>query len=292
MLLLVLLGAWLALPTLVVVLARRHLPLRFDPSLSVTDVYTTPTSLPSLAQARLMVAASPARIRSVAASLGQPLPAMVVREGLCTRALWHDLSQAGELPIELVAVVRRAADPPLVMLAVPAEPLAALIARTAEPLVIAGSRLDWQYRLDPGTVLAHEGPPQATANGFRRRFRAEAAGWVTARFDEGLCEVRVTRLEGYIDLDLDRRADGWHLHGKADIEQLESRIERCTSPLLQTMSGNLEGLLELLLNTQVLSEQARREDVLPLWFPIDLGLQGVVVAEPGDCAAAAMLPLR
>lgn len=293
-LILLLLVAWLALPAVVVAAARKRLPVQLDRTLTITHAATAPTAVPAQAMARLVLSVSPERIHALAASQGQTVPTLLLRDGMSVRGAWHDAKLVPELPVELVGVVHGAADPPLAGLAVPAGPLAELIARTAEPVVLGGNSLRWSYRLDPGTVLAHDGPPVATATGMRRRFRAEASGVVTVDLGEARCEVRVTRLTGHIDLALDRRADGWHLHGIADVDVVEKRIVHCTSPVLEGMAGNLETVLEFLLNSNVLSERAREKEVLPLWFPIDLGIQAVVVAEPGDCAAAvaAMLPLR
>jgi len=285
---------WLAIPSIVVGVARRYVPRQVDASLTVTQAATALSGLTTTGKARIVVAVDPRRIQALAAEHGTWVPKLVLRDGLCALATWHDVKNAPELPAELSVVVRRDADPVQVMAALPAEPLAELIARTAEPVAFGGLTLRWRYRLNPGTVLANDGPPVAIATGVRRRFSVEASGSVTALLDEAVCEIAVTRLTGHVDLDCDRRADGWHLHGMAEVESVESTVVRCTSPLLKAMSGNLKQILESLLNANVLSEHARRKDILPLSFPVDCGVQAVITGQPSDCAAAvaAMLPLR
>ena len=286
--------AWLAIPSMLVAVARRYLPTQLNKSLTVTQAATNPLKLTTTGMTRVMVAADPRRIQALAAENGAWVPGLALRDGLCALAIWHDGKNAPELPAEVSVVVRQNADPIQVMAAIPAEPLAELIARTAEPVEFAGLTLRWRYRLNPGTVLANDGPPVATATGVRRRFRVEASGSVSAMLDDAVCEITVMRLIGHVDLDLDRRADGWHMHGTAEVETVTSQVERCTSPLLQAMSGNLKNILEILLNSNVVSEHARRKDVLPASFPVDCGVQVVITRLPGDCAAAveAMLPLR
>lgn len=277
---------WLALPSLIVAIARRSLPHRLHDTLAITQVATAPARLVAAPQARAVIAISPGRIQELAARFGHSVPGLLLRQGLCAQAAWHDEKLVPELPLEAVVVVRGDADPPQLSVAVPAEPLAQLIARTAEPVLMAGFSLRWTYRLDPGSVLAHDGPPTATEQGWRRRFRAEVSGQVTAQLNGGVCILRVTRAVIQADMDFDRREDGWHLHGTADVLSIESQIEQCTSPLLRSMAGNIELTLENILNTTVLSEFARRKDILPLDVPIDMGVQAIVSATPADCPAA------
>jgi hypothetical protein len=286
--------AWLAIPSVLVAVARRYLPAQVNRSLVVTQAATALSGLTTMGMTRVLVAVNPGRIQALAAENGTWVPKLVLRDGLCALATWHDVKNAPELPVNVSVVVRQDADPIQVLAAIPAEPLAELIARTAEPVVFAGLTLRWRYRLNPGSVVANDGPPVTTATGVRRRFRVEASGSVTAMLDDAVCEIAVTRLVGHVDLELDRRADGWHMHGTAEVETITSQVERCTSPLLQAMSGNLKNILEILVNSNVLSEHARRKDILPMSFPVDCGLQAVVTRVPEDCSAAvdAMLPLR
>ena len=146
----------------------------------------------------------------------------------------------------------------------------------------------------PGHGLLQQLPRTLWRDEASRDFLFRLLMPVTAMLDDAVCEITVMRLIGHVDLELDRRADGWHMHGTAEVETVTSQVERCTSPLLQAMSGNIKNILEILLNSNVMSEHARRKDVLPASFPVDCDVQVLITRQPDNCTAAveAMLPLR
>jgi len=261
-----LLGWWLFGPAALASVANRRLPHRVDRDLVITRAHPSPPTAP----AALTVEMSAGRMRDLARAAGQSIPPMLLREGMTVEARWSGLE--GSDPLALRAQVATAGDPPLARARLSAALVNALIERHHRDEQ-AGSRVTWDYRLDPGSVVVDEGAPVAVGDGWRRRFRATASGEVEASLGGDRCLVRVTYLEATVDLDLLRDGDAWRLRGDVGIVRCESTIVECRSALLRLAAGGLPRLLETLLD-QALSEESLEDARLPGLFPTDLRLDG------------------
>lgn len=262
-----LLAWWLLGGAIVIGVANRRLPHRVDQDLVVVRASTSPPA----AAAALTVELTPARARSLAREAARrAIPWGLLRPGMTVEARWS--APAPDAPLTLRAQLAAGAEPPLARAAVPARLVNALIERHHREEQ-AGSRVTWDYRLDPGSVLVDEGPPIAIADGWRRRFRATASGEVEAALGADRCLVRVSYVEAAIHLDLLRSGDGWRLRGDVAVGRCDSTIVECRSALLRMAAGGLPRLLETLLD-QALSEAELADARLPGWFPIDVRVDG------------------
>ena len=258
---------WLFGGALVVAVANRRLPHRVDDHLAIVRAYASPPSRSSA----LVLELTPARGRALAlAAAAQSIPPTVLRRGMTVDARWSGLD-AGD-PLVLRAQLAASGEPPLARVALSAALVNDLIERHHRTDQ-AGLGVSWDYRLDPGSVVADDGAPVAIDGGWRRQFRATASGEVEASLGADRCLVRVSYVEVTIHIDLLRSEEGWRLRGDIAVGRCDSTIVTCQSMLLRMAAGGLPQVLETLVD-QALAEEKLNDVHVPEWFPCDLRLDG------------------